>query len=60
MPFGLWRKRWLTGGCSGYICIALPQERLEELEIPMMVPVNEDRHRTAYTVTVDYKHGMSP
>lgn len=42
---------------SGYICIALPKERLEELEIPMMVSQNEDPHRTAYTVTVDYKHG---
>ena len=45
--------------CSGYICIALPGDRLEQLEIPMMVPENEDRHRTAYTVTVDYKHGQS-
>lgn len=26
----------------------------------MMVPQNEERHRTAYTVTVDYKHGTSP
>lgn len=43
--------------CSGYICIALPAERLEELEIPMMVDQNEDPHRTAYTVTVDYKFG---
>ena len=42
---------------SGYICIALPKEKLEELEIPMMVAQNEDPHRTAYTVTVDYKHG---
>ena len=25
----------------------------------MMVPENEDRHRTAYTVTVDYKHGTT-
>lgn len=25
----------------------------------MMVPQNEERHRTAYTVTVDYKHGTS-
>ena len=25
----------------------------------MMVPQNEDRHRTAYTVTVDYKHGTT-
>jgi 3,4-dihydroxy-2-butanone 4-phosphate synthase len=24
----------------------------------MMVPQNEERHKTAYTVTVDYKHGM--
>ena len=23
----------------------------------MMVPENEERHKTAYTVTVDYKHG---
>ena len=42
---------------SGYICIALPGERLEELEIPMMVPNNQDRNKTAYTVTVDYRHG---
>lgn len=42
---------------SGYICIALPGERLEELEIPMMVPDNQDRNKTAYTVTVDYRHG---
>lgn len=44
---------------SGYICIALPAERLEELEVPMMVAQNEDPHRTAYTVTVDYKYGTS-
>lgn len=42
---------------SGYICIALPGERLEALQVPMMVPDNQERHRTAYTVTVDYKHG---
>ena len=45
---------------SGYICIALPAERLAELEIPMMVPNNQERHRTAYTITVDYKHGAPP
>lgn len=42
---------------SGYICIALPGDRLAELDVPMMVPDNQERHRTAYTVTVDYKHG---
>ena len=45
---------------SGYICIALPGDRLEELQIPMMVPDNQERHRTAYTVTVDFKHGEHP
>lgn len=44
-------------GNSGYICIGLPGERLDELDIPMMVPDNQERHRTAYTVTVDYRHG---
>lgn len=41
----------------GYICICLPSERLEALEIGMMVADNQDRNKTAYTVTVDYKHG---
>ncbi len=44
---------------SGYICIALPGKRLEELKIPMMVEENQDPRRTAYGVTVDYKHGTS-
>ncbi|KAI0644310.1 3,4-dihydroxy-2-butanone 4-phosphate synthase, partial [Trametes meyenii] len=53
------KMAWMIKHTSGYICIALPGARLEELQIPMMVPTNEDRHRTAYTVTVDYKHGTT-
>lgn len=53
------KMAWMIKHTSGYICIALPKERLEELEIPMMVVQNEDPHRTAYTVTVDYKHGTT-
>lgn len=44
---------------SGYICIALPPSRLSQLHIPMMLPTNTERHRTAYTVTVDYRHGTT-
>lgn len=44
---------------SGYICIGLPGDRLDALDIPMMVPQNEERHRTAYTVTVDFKHNTT-
>ncbi|KAH9986098.1 3,4-dihydroxy-2-butanone 4-phosphate synthase [Russula compacta] len=50
---------WMIKHTSGYVCISLPGDRLEALSIPMMVPQNEERHRTAYTVTVDYKHGTS-
>ena len=44
---------------SGFICIALPPERLDALQIPMMVPNNTEKHKTAYTVTVDYIHGTT-
>ncbi|KAF9234983.1 3,4-dihydroxy-2-butanone 4-phosphate synthase-domain-containing protein [Melanogaster broomeanus] len=50
---------WIIKYTSGYICISLPEKRLNELGIPMMVPHNQERHRTAYTVTVDYKHGTT-
>jgi 3,4-dihydroxy 2-butanone 4-phosphate synthase len=36
----------------------MPGERLEELSLPLMVPNNEEKHKTAYTITVDYKYGM--
>lgn len=45
-------------GNSGYICISVPEQRLKELDIKMMVPENQERHKTAYTVTVDAAEGM--
>ncbi|KAG1810159.1 uncharacterized protein HD556DRAFT_1318417 [Suillus plorans] len=39
-----------------YVLISLPEEGLK---IPMMDPDNQERHKTAYTITVDYKHGLS-
>lgn len=53
------KMAWMIKHTSGYICCAVPGSRLEELQIPMMVPDNQERHRTAYTVTVDYKHGTT-
>ncbi|WFD32903.1 3,4-dihydroxy-2-butanone-4-phosphate synthase [Malassezia sp. CBS 17886] len=50
---------WFIRHTSGFICISLTSERLAELQIPMMVPDNTEKHRTAYTVTVDYKHGTT-
>ncbi|MGH9304334.1 MAG: bifunctional 3,4-dihydroxy-2-butanone-4-phosphate synthase/GTP cyclohydrolase II [Acidimicrobiales bacterium] len=39
---------------SGLICVPLMPERLDELELPLMVSDNTESQRTAFTVTVDY------
>ncbi|KAJ3199152.1 hypothetical protein HK099_003284, partial [Clydaea vesicula] len=44
---------------GGVICIPALSSRLDELNLPMMVNNNEDTFRTAYTVSVDYKHGTT-
>ncbi|HET7650134.1 MAG TPA: 3,4-dihydroxy-2-butanone-4-phosphate synthase [Gammaproteobacteria bacterium] len=44
---------------SGIICLPMTAERLEELRLPQMVSDNTESHRTAFTVSVDYKHGTT-
>src|SRR5580698_1183826 len=44
---------------SGIICVPLEEERLLRLELPQMVGANNDSYRTAFTVSVDYRHGTS-
>ncbi|KAH9842994.1 DHBP synthase RibB-like alpha/beta domain-containing protein [Rhodofomes roseus] len=43
------KMAWMIKHTSGYICIALPGEWLDELAILMMVSDNQDPHRTAYS-----------
>ena len=38
---------------GGVICIAMPEDRMRELELPPMLANNEDPKETAFTVTVD-------
>ncbi len=44
---------------SGYICATLTGERCDELDLPPMVASNTESMRTAFTVTVDYRHGTT-
>lgn len=44
---------------SGVLCVALPAPRLAALELPLMVARNQDAMGTAFTVTVDYRHGTT-
>ncbi len=44
---------------SGVICAPMPAEMLDRLEIPLMTPHNKDRLRTAYTISVDARDGVT-
>jgi len=43
---------------SGYICVAVTGDTCDRLDLPPMYPA-QDRLRTAYTVTVDARHGVT-
>lgn len=38
---------------SGVLCVALPPQRCDALNLPLMVPSNSEAHSTAFTVSVD-------
>jgi 3,4-dihydroxy 2-butanone 4-phosphate synthase/GTP cyclohydrolase II len=44
---------------SGLVCVSLPGEVLDRLELPLMVANNTDPYRTAFTVSVDLRLGVS-
>ena len=44
---------------SGLLCVGARAERLTALSLPLMVPENTESHQTAFTVSVDYRHGTS-
>jgi 3,4-dihydroxy 2-butanone 4-phosphate synthase/GTP cyclohydrolase II len=44
---------------SGVICVPMEGAELDRLKLPPMTAVNEDRKRTAYSVSVDARDGVS-
>ncbi|CAG8563837.1 2017_t:CDS:10 [Ambispora gerdemannii] len=44
---------------SGLICVPTVPARLDQLKLPLMVPNSTDRFKTAYTISVDYKHNIT-
>jgi len=44
---------------SGILCVPMEDARLIELDLPQMVQNNDDAYRTAFTVSVDYRHGTT-
>jgi 3,4-dihydroxy 2-butanone 4-phosphate synthase/GTP cyclohydrolase II len=44
---------------SGIICVPMEEERLARLDLPQMVPANSESYRTAFTISVDFRHGTT-
>ncbi len=45
--------------CSGIVCLCLTDEKLHSLALPPMVSQNESRHGTAFTVSIEARHGVT-
>jgi len=50
---------FMTLHARGLICLPITGKRLDELRIPLMVSENTSRFSTAFTVSVEAKHGVS-
>jgi len=45
--------------CSGIVCLCLGDEHLQRLALPPMVPRNESRYGTAFTVSIEAREGVT-
>jgi 3,4-dihydroxy 2-butanone 4-phosphate synthase len=45
--------------CSGIVCLCLTDERIRQLELPMMVENNTSKNGTAFTVTIEAREGVT-
>ena len=49
----------LIRDCSGIVCLCLDDATVRRLDLPPMAARNECRHGTAFTVSIDARHGIS-
>ncbi|MFQ6017548.1 MAG: 3,4-dihydroxy-2-butanone-4-phosphate synthase, partial [Kiloniellaceae bacterium] len=43
----------------GLICLAMTRQRIEQLGLPLMAGKNESRHKTAFTVSIEAREGVT-
>ncbi len=53
------KMSFFVNNTSGVICAPVTSARADELELPLMVQQNTEIMRTAFTVSVDYRHGTA-
>jgi 3,4-dihydroxy 2-butanone 4-phosphate synthase/GTP cyclohydrolase II len=44
---------------TGILCVAITAQRAHELQLPYMVENNQDKRKTAFTVSVDFIEGLT-
>lgn len=44
---------------SGIVCVCLPEERVQQLELPMMVSNNTSTNHTAFTISIEAAEGVT-
>lgn len=49
----------LIRDCSGIVCLCLDDQRIQQLALPAMVSENQSRYGTAFTVSIEARHGVS-
>ncbi len=49
----------LIRDCSGIVCLCLTEERINQLQIPMMVDNNTSQYGTAFTVSIEAAYGVT-
>jgi 3,4-dihydroxy 2-butanone 4-phosphate synthase/GTP cyclohydrolase II len=50
---------WFVRNTSGYLCAPMTNSLANKLELPLMVPTNQDKLLTQYTVSVDAAAGVT-
>lgn len=45
--------------CSGIVCLCLPEAKVKELELPMMVQHNTCRYQTGFTISIEASEGVT-
>lgn len=45
--------------CSGIVCLCLTDERIRQLDLPMMVKDNTSKNGTAFTITIEAREGVT-
>jgi 3,4-dihydroxy 2-butanone 4-phosphate synthase/GTP cyclohydrolase II len=50
---------FIVRNTTGIVCAAIPRSTAHRLQLPPMVPENEAPLGTAFTVSVDFRHGLT-